>query len=312
MLLEPLPLTDVRGWADKHIVWLGNNRSKNTAIHYAGTLTRFADWCDAADGPMKPSLVEDFCQRPRGARAPEPKPATYNRDLAAVRLLFKWLINYEELAIKNPAAALDTRDPHNEVPRTIDDHVWAKVWHSKLLTDEERVWLGLMYYAGLRRSEVDTITVGQIKLGTEEIVGFTRKGGGSYVVEYGAMADLVCDELPHLSYLVPEWKGMVADLVRGRGRHPELPLVPRAGCGVDINHTWVNRDLREVLVRIGLAENAFSPHCMRHTCATNLMKAHVGIEFVATCLGHANIQTTRRYQNMGGALKRLREDRSGR
>lgn len=42
----------------------------------------------------------------------------------------------------------------------------------------------------------------------------------------------------------------------------------------------------------------FTPHCLRHTCASRLVQSGVGIRVVQEWLGHKTIQMTMRYAHL--------------
>lgn len=51
--------------------------------------------------------------------------------------------------------------------------------------------------------------------------------------------------------------------------------------------------------RMGLGhDREFVPHALRHTCATNLVKAGVSLALVQKWMGHSNIKTTLRYAHV--------------
>lgn len=58
-----------------------------------------------------------------------------------------------------------------------------------------------------------------------------------------------------------------------------------------------SRTVQRILKRIGTAANLphLTPHVLRHTFAKNLVDQGVGLEKVATLMGHANLNTTRIY-----------------
>jgi site-specific recombinase XerD len=309
--LPALALDDVEAWVDKHLVWVQRKKSLNTYIAYASTLTKFVAWCREWDRPLGPACLDEFCERPRPPRAPDgASQATYNRDLAALRLFFSWLNDYEELGVRNPCGALEAKRIERGTPKAIPFEVWCRVWYSDL-TDDERLWLGLAYYAGFRKSELDQTLTGEFDVVARQIVDFTRKGDRKKVVEYGAFADVVIKRVPAVSGHVQQWLDIVEATVRSRDA--SLPINARAGhydletgeITFDVNHAWVHLDLRKVLRRVGLSENAFAPHDMRRSFCTNLTDAGVPPHLIQAAMGHASGTTTQRYQRTDGAMQRF-------
>lgn len=308
--LPKLPIDEVEVWADKFLTFVGKKKSPATYVAYGTTMRKFAPWCEDWDGVLGTPCVDEFCERPRPPRAPDGASASaYNRDLAAIRLFFWWLNSYEEMGVHNPCGPLKAKKIDLGIPKTIPLHIWLRVWLSDL-TDDERLWLGLGYYAGLRRSELDTVLVSHFNVETRQIVDFTRKGDVKKVVEYGALADVVIKKLPEVAQHVPKWLGLVERYATTR--EPNLPINPRASQGFneagelmfDINHSWVNDDLRKILARAGVDRSAFSSHDLRRSFASNMTGLIPDI-LIQRSLGHSSPVTTQRYQRTDGAVQRF-------
>ena len=72
-----------------------------------------------------------------------------------------------------------------------------------------------------------------------------------------------------------------------RCRHP----ITRFGI-----HTLVKRYVERVSAEMpGLATKQVSPHSIRHTCATHLLRAGVDINTIRAWLGHVSVDTTNVY-----------------
>ena len=57
----------------------------------------------------------------------------------------------------------------------------------------------------------------------------------------------------------------------------------------------MNRQVRRVLVRCGLDGGVLTPHALRHSFVTNLLRADVPLHVVASLAGHPDVSTTMRY-----------------
>ena len=58
------------------------------------------------------------------------------------------------------------------------------------------------------------------------------------------------------------------------------------------------------LVKAGLAHKGYSLHCLRHTCATELLNAGMRLECLQQLLGHSSIEMTRRYARLTDNTRR--------
>jgi integrase len=58
------------------------------------------------------------------------------------------------------------------------------------------------------------------------------------------------------------------------------------------------------LEKAGLGHKDYSLHCLRHTCATELLNAGMRLECLQQLLGHSNIEMTRRYARLTDNTRR--------
>ena len=87
-----------------------NIRNKNTRLAYVRAVGQFLSWCDEHGAGLKeiePMIVAAYIEQLTRDRAPQ----TVKQHLAAIRMLFDWMVIGQELAT-NPASA-ETRNAMN-------------------------------------------------------------------------------------------------------------------------------------------------------------------------------------------------------
>lgn len=321
--LSPLRTGEVRELTESFGRWHStraeSGKGRATVYAYGRTLALFADYCDETDKEVVDrDLIRDFVHRPKIQGTGPRKQAGRNREVNALRRFYKYLTVELELAVTNPAAQIACPEPANVIPRPIDHDEWLKVWLDPRLLPDERVWLGLAYFGGLRRSDVDSIRANDVDVERQEVKLFAPgedeelhgvKGGNERIVEYGAMAELVADEFPELGEGLHEWHEDIEKLVEARQGPDDLALLPQATGGLDMNHSWVNKDLARILDMCGLDPKAWTPHRLRHSTVTNLRRAGVERAIVGDMVGHKNERTTKRYEATAGTARRLADRR---
>lgn len=275
--------------------------SAETMAGYSRCLHELA--AQTAGDPISPSVIEAFVKRTRRGGI-EPSPATRNRDLAAIRSYYKWACA-RGVHGSNPSLDCGRAAVTTGVPKAIPDEVWLTLSHSDLPWDD-RAWLGLGYFAGLRRTEIAMMETRLFDVDHEQIVNFTRKGGSRYAVEYGELAGVVSDQLPWLAESARRWKASLHQLVGARTGDRWLCPMTTTDQG-RWRSQWITYRLRSLLKAAGLPRDAFTPHALRHSCATNLLRSGAPIEIIADQLSHASIETTRRYLATGGFLAKWRQ-----
>jgi site-specific recombinase XerD len=55
---------------------------------------------------------------------------------------------------------------------------------------------------------------------------------------------------------------------------------------------------KKYLHKAGLADKGYTVHCLRHTCATELLNAGMRIECLQQLLGHSKLEVTRIYARL--------------
>jgi site-specific recombinase XerD len=65
-----------------------------------------------------------------------------------------------------------------------------------------------------------------------------------------------------------------------------------------LSYTAARVRFAKYLEAAGLAHKGYSLHCLRHTCATELLNAGMRLECLQQLLGHSSIEMTRRYARL--------------
>lgn len=314
---DPPQPTVIQEW----LLWLENSRglASSTIRQYRDGIHRWEGFVD--DVFTATTLdVEAFMRRSR-TRGATPSASTMSKDRSMLITFYKWL-GHRKLVSDNPAYFAATPKVRNTQPRAIPDDVWVHFW-SSIRVPEDRVWVGLGAFAGLRRMEICSVGPHNFSLDDQKINRLVRKGGGTHPVEYGDMARVVAHNLPHLLPDVDLWIDDVAELVEAReGEHVlvtwDLPATVRQREMYALSHEHVPspdtlyKNLARLIKQAGLPAGAFSPHWLRHTCATNLARCGVPLELIASQLSHSSVNTTMRYVNNSNRLGQWHNQNKGR
>jgi integrase/recombinase XerD len=71
-----------------------------------------------------------------------------------------------------------------------------------------------------------------------------------------------------------------------------------------LSYTAARMRFVKYLDQAGLAHKGYSLHCLRHTCATELLNAGMRLECLQQILGHSSIEMTRRYARLTDNTRR--------
>lgn len=284
--------------ANEWLTWLRDTagRRPQTTYNYASCIAMFLDECvgNRALDAVTPQDIDAWMQRPRGGRAKGnvAAPATRARNVAILRSFYKWLF-VRGLVSVNVGAMLVAPKVANRQPRAIPDHTWAVAWDTVTLV-RMRAILGLGFFLGLRREEIAELRAEHVDTHTRMLRHFPRKGGGDDTFPVGEVLAVWDQAMPQLfgEFTAERFWQMLALLA-------EHPLGDDGTLLGLPNKDQINRSLSQHLRDCGL-KDAFTPHALRHSFVTNLLRCGMPIELVSELANHSNLNVTMRYVKGGG------------
>lgn len=256
-----------------------------TLAAYEAALRQFNEWLRVARADRSPDLVTardvlEYLQHLREARGNG--DAAVNRQLTILRSFYRAIVAMGHLEpANNPLAGFPSI---KAVPRKLPVSL-APEQVSRLLVEpkadtviglRDRALLALLYGTGIRASECAMLRSGQVDL-TRLTITVCGKGGHERTIP-----------------LNPRLAEVLRTYVHARGL--ALPTAPffRSRFGRPLSRgavyervrTWGQRS------RVGVP---LSPHRLRHTFATHLVRAGVGLVTIRDLLGHRQITSTQIY-----------------
>jgi integrase/recombinase XerD len=151
-------------------------------------------------------------------------------------------------------------------------------------TPRQHLLVLLLLSAGLRRSEAADITLDDLDL-THRQLKVHGKGNKERLV-------------PLTGEVVAALHQYLASRPSSSSRHLFLSY-----CGQAIPGRRIYQILRRLFKKAGLAHQGITPHKLRHTFATHLVRNGVDVRTVQELLGHADLQTTAKYLHSDGQAK---------
>lgn len=279
---------------ERYLEFLINVRgcSVNTAETYRSSLSCFAKFCRIRkQNPSWSSVdVDDivsyvYYMRSRGLSA-----RSVNVFLAASVSFFDYLCRFHGLA-KNPAVMVDKIKEPKRLPKVIEQSVFdeffsffSKPSEMAFMKHSFYVSICLMYYAGLRASEVLTLTWSNIKDRHMRIIG---KGNKERIVP-------VCDEL---QLVLDEWYDRQLGFI---GEKPALVVSNEDGSAV--SGSFFRRMVKNVLMSCGCPYELAHPHALRHSFATRMASLGLSLLSLQKILGHSSLNTTQVYVNLADSF----------
>jgi integrase/recombinase XerD len=281
---------ELEGWIDAYLDHLRVERAlaANTLDAYARDLSALAQHMGQMSGDatvpneIGPRHIESFLaasmERGYGARSS-------GRRLSAFRGFFRFLVR-ERVLVDDPTALVVRAKLNRKLPRVMSfeqiERLLAAPGDSTDRGILHRAMLHLMYASGLRVSELCTLRVGDIDL-QRGLVAVHGKGGKCRLVPVGEVAlDLVGRYLRDVRPRLARPGSATLFASRRSGRFTRAAF-------------W--KMVRRYAVSAGIVPLP-SPHKLRHSFATHLLRGGADLRAVQSMLGHADLGTTEIYTHV--------------
>jgi len=279
------------------------DRSPHTVAAYTQDVAAFFTWLTEKTGkelaPVNVTVFDVQKYREHLIAAGR-KPAGLNRRLASLRTFFAWAMT-NNLATTNPAAPVQGQSEVRRPPKALSGQ---EVYRLQRTAAEQRqlavaktdgagsptviaAWrdealLNLLLYTGLRVGEAAALRLDDVVLGERSGKVIVRSGKGRKYREIPLHKEARQALAAYLK-------------VRSGGEDDHLFLGQRGPLG--------SRGIQMQLAALGkAAEVAVTPHVLRHTFGTRLLReAGTDLVTVAALMGHASIATTQIYTQPGEA-----------
>jgi integrase/recombinase XerD len=223
----------------------------------------------------------------------EPARATWNNQLRPLRSFWNYL-REAELTDENPAEKIKpaTIDSDPRLPITFAeflDMLEAIDRSPRLYRTRNRAILMVLFFCGLRVSEVRRLRLTHIDWKNSVFVNLRVKGGRSIDVHFPK----------RVAKALKMW---LANRARFR------PAAEEDACFVSDRSTQISvRQLQGIIADLGKEariHRPVSPHVVRHTSATELARLGLSLFGLKEFLAHESIEATQRYVHLTDEIKK--------
>ncbi len=209
------------------------------------------------------------------------------RALAAVRMFCRYLV-LQNVLKQDPSVSIDSPKKWTRLPVVLDDQTVRRLMETPdvgrdIHAPRDRAILTLLYATGMRAGELVTLKITDLnpRIGVVRVLG---KGAKERIIPVANEAIRVVEK-----YL-QQFRPM---LVRG---HDEGCLF-LSRTGKKLIREDIFRIVVKYIKRISVRGNV-TPHTLRHSFATQLLRGGADLRSVQEMLGHADISTTQVYTHV--------------
>lgn len=274
-------------------------RSHHTAKAYLSDLRRYGTWLKGAYGEDDDLSPQGITKRDLVAyksylqTVAKRMPAGINRALCSLAAFCDWAVA-SGFITANPVDQVPQVQQVKTPPKALDERDLNRLLRAVHKAGNERdvAILELMVGSGLRIGEVEALDVSDVQASDRRGSVTVRQGKGSKYRQVPLNRDV---------------REALMGYLKVRKDSEAALFTSQKGGRLTANAIW------KVVKKYGEAAGieGLTPHALRHTFATNLIRKHgVDIVTAAALLGHSNISTTAVYtkpsqQDLVDAVERL-------
>jgi len=296
-------MADINNYLESFLSYLRIEKtaSKVTIYDYNKEIIRLSDYLISEDA-FDINLISTRILRQYFYHAKQTRdlgPSSVSKIIAIIKSFFNYL-EEDEIIIRNPSRKIKVPKKINKIPsvmskyevdliiRSID---FAPLRYRKNAV-RDRLTLSLLYYTGIRRSELLSLNWSDFNLSKSTMIIRSGKGNKDRLIPLHKNVSFLLDT--YLEERLPlETNALI---IGNRGNR-------MCKC------SFVNL-LKLYLTISGLDKKGYTAHSFRHSFATHLIESGVDLFKVQSLLGHASLETTRIYINfnstqMAKAVERL-------
>ena len=279
--------------------------SANTSEAYRSDMTQLTEWLAAPSEDLAP--VESWADVSRdhllgfvsNLKSREYATTTIARKIAAVKSFFSFMTTHDLLE-SDPSEGLSSPKVGRALPSPLGvDEVESLLNQPRGKSTPEAMrasaMLELLYATGMRVSELVSLSVADVNLDE----GYVRCRGKGY-------KERIIPVYPEAIRALRAYIDEARPRLRRRRDEPAL-FLNRRGNRLTRQGFWLL--LKSLAAEAGIT-HSITPHTLRHSFATHLLRGGAALRHVQELLGHSSISTTQIYTRLAHDQLRDEYDRA--
>lgn len=262
----------------KNYLELERNYSNNTSLSYVKDVTLFSDFI------KKDLLLVDKKDIEKYIRSLNKSSKTISHIISSLKSFYNYYMRMGNIK-SNPTDEIDRPKIEKKIPEFLTLEEVSNLLNFEVNNEFEarnKAILELLYSSGLRISELTSLELSNIDL-DECLVRVMGKGSKERIVPLG---DYAIDALKEYIYF---YRPML-----NKNNSSYVFLNNRGGV---LSRQFIFKVIKEECIKKGIRKNV-SPHTLRHTFATHLLKNGADLRIIQELLGHENLSTTQIYTHL--------------
>lgn len=265
---------------------LERNYSPNTLAAYQNDLSWLLSFCEQQEMNPLDMRLDDLQHFAVQLHEHQIGPTSQARILSGIRSFYKYLLLSGEIE-QDPTELLESPHLGERLPEVLSideiDQIQKSIDLSKPEGQRNKTIIEVLFSCGLRVSELVNLKLSNLYL-EEGFVRVTGKGSKERLV-------------PISSKAIRELKYWFVDRNLMKIQQGEEDYVFLNRRGKHLTRTMILIMLKRQAVAAGITKT-ISPHTLRHSFATELLKGGADLRAIQAMLGHESIGTTELYMHI--------------
>lgn len=255
--------------------------SENTIVSYQNDLKKALIFFKNDFNNLTKKDIQNYIRQ----LSKQESSASVSRSISTLKSLYKFL-ELNKYAKNNPLTTITNPKTPKKLPKVLSEEEVDKLLDINLKTDfdyRNKAMLELMYSSGLRVSELVNLKVNDIDLVNSSVRIF-GKGSKERII-------------PLNDYATIALKNYILYYRTSLFKHGENNYLFLNNHG----NKMTRQGFFKILSKIAKEKNIkteFSPHTLRHSFATHLLKHGADLRSIQELLGHSDISTTQIYTHI--------------
>ncbi|WLR50665.1 tyrosine-type recombinase/integrase [Bacillus tianshenii] len=209
------------------------------------------------------------------------KSSSIARNLSTLKSFYKFLVYEMDFKI-DVAARIKHPKVHSQLPNVLDfEEVQRLLQAAKEYSEFYHVFFSLIYYTGSRITPIRVLPKEDIDLKNKKLYLSKTKNGHDL---YLPLNEKLCELL---------------EFFLAKNEHDQSTFVFRSPRSIHqpVSASDARKNLKKIVQLAGI-EKRVTPHTLRHCTATHLTLRGVDQKYIASILGHRDLRSTARYQQL--------------
>ncbi|TYB91499.1 MAG: tyrosine-type recombinase/integrase [Kosmotoga sp.] len=273
------------------------NLSRNTVEAYIRDLKNYEKFIDNEKLDYKEVTrrdIEKYMQSLSRGEVTSKKlsPSSIARNLSSISTFYTFL-HLSNVVQAIPTEMVRTPKRGKTLPEYVSHEDIQKLINSfsdTSLGKRNKAIVALMYYCGLRVSEVTSLKKRDVELYNDALIQIrSGKGNKDRVVPLSKKAEQLINEYMEIRESFNDSEKLEELFVGIRGERVSRKSI----------HKMITKQANKVF-----PGRHITPHVLRHSCATHLLQRGASVKVVQEILGHSNVSTTSIYLHITDKEKR--------